>query len=33
MYAHIKGSYEVIDAAEAITGTIDSLEESFKIKY
>jgi len=33
MYAHIKGSYEVIDAAEAISGTIDSLEESFKIKY
>ena len=33
MYAHIKGSYEVIDAAEAISGTMDSLEESFKIKY
>ena len=33
MYAHIKGSYEVIDAAEAISDTMDSLEESFKIKY
>ena len=33
MYTHIKGSYEVIDAAEAISGTMDSLEESFKIKY
>ncbi len=33
MYAHIKGTYEVIDAAEAISGTMDSLEESFKIKY
>ena len=33
MYTHIKGSYEVIDVAEAITGAMDSLEESFKIKY
>ena len=33
MYSHIKGSYKMIDAAEAITGTVDSLEEAFTIKY
>ena len=33
MYSHIKGSYEMIDAAEAINGTVDSLEEAFTIKY
>lgn len=33
MYTHIQGSYETIDAAEEIVGTIDGLEEAFKIKY
>ena len=33
MYTHIQGSYEAIDAAEEIVGTIDGLEEAFKIKY
>ena len=33
MYSHIKGSYETIDAAEEIVGTLDGLEEAFTIKY
>lgn len=33
MYSHIKGSYETIDAAEEIVGTLDVLEEAFTIKY
>ncbi len=33
MYTHIQGSYEAIDAAEEIIGTVDGLEEAFKIKY
>ena len=33
MYTHIQGSYEAIDAAEEIVGTVDGLEEAFKIKY
>ena len=33
MYSHIKGSYETIDAAKEIVGTLDGLEEAFTIKY
>ncbi len=33
MYTHIQGSYEAIDAAEEIIGSVDGLEEAFKIKY
>lgn len=33
MYTHIQGSNEAIDAAEEIIGTVDGLEEAFKIKY
>jgi len=33
MYSHFKGSYETIDAAEEIVGTLDGLEEAFTIKY
>lgn len=33
MYTHIQGSYEAIDAAEEIIGSVDGPEEAFKIKY
>ena len=33
MYYHIKGSYEDIDAGIRMAVAVESLDETFKIKY
>ena len=33
MYSHIQASCETIDLAEEISGTLEGMEEAFKIKY